>query len=137
MSGWLYKGKPFTEEQIGSNTAFVYEITNLRNNKKYIGKKVFNFVRRTTQKGKKVKVLKPSDWKKYFGSNKVLIEEVKTHGEDDFKREILHLCKNKGQANYLELKEQILKGALESDAYYNEWIRVRIHKSHTKGTKGS
>jgi len=132
MSDWLYNGKPFTEEHIGSNTAFVYQITNTRNNKKYIGKKVLNFIRRTTRKGKKVKVLKESDWKTYFGSNKKLVEEVKTHGAEDFKREILHLCRTKGSANYLELKEQILQGALESDDYYNEWIRVRIHASHTK-----
>ena len=36
---WLYNDTDFTEEMIGDNYGFVYCITNLTNDKKYIGKK--------------------------------------------------------------------------------------------------
>ena len=39
---WIYKGQEFTDDMIGDNVAFVYIITNLTNNKKYIGN-CFNF----------------------------------------------------------------------------------------------
>ena len=38
---WLYKGKEFTSDMIDDNFGFVYEISDLDNGKKYIGKKWF------------------------------------------------------------------------------------------------
>ena len=38
---WEYNGQIFTEDMIGDNYGFVYEITNLGSDKKYIGKKFF------------------------------------------------------------------------------------------------
>ena len=54
-------------------------------------------------------------------------------GHDKFKREILHLCQSKGTCGYLEAKEQFVRGALETEEYYNTWIMVRVRKSHLKG----
>jgi len=54
---------------------------------------------------------------------------------DNFKREILHLCKSKGVCGYLEAKEQFVNSVLENDDYYNTWIMVRVRKSHLKGIK--
>ena len=73
--------------------AFVYLITNLTNNKKYVGKKLAKF--KTTKpplKGKKNKRrgYKESDWKTYWGSSDHLIADVVELGEDSFKREILY-----------------------------------------------
>ena len=130
---WLYNDQEFAENVIGDNIGFVYIITNLSNNKKYIGKKLFKFSRTKKVKGKKKKTKVESNWKSYFGSNEELLEDAKVLGEDNFKREILHLCKSKGTANYLEMKEQILHNALESEGYYNQWISVKVHKSHLKG----
>ena len=103
---WIYKNEIFVEEKIGDNCGFVYLITNNNNNKKYIGKKLFHFSKSKTVKGKKKRYKIQSDWKDYYGSNTKLQDDVKMHGVDSFKREILHLCKTKGQCNYLEAKEQ-------------------------------
>ena len=127
---WTYKGEELTEELIGDNVAFVYIITNLINNKKYIGKKLFQFSSTKMVKGKKKRCKKTSDYAKYYGSNTELKNDVVLHGKDNFKREILHLCKSKGVASYLETKEQIINGVLESDDFYNSWIMCRVRKDH-------
>ena len=131
---WLYNDNIFTEEQIGENYGFVYEITD-PNGKKYIGKKFFYSLKTKQIKGKKKRLKVSSDWKTYFGSNEELKGEVVKHGKDKFTRTILYLCKTKGECGYLEAKEQFTKGVLESDDYYNTWIMVRVRKSHIKGLK--
>jgi len=130
---WIYDNKDFTEEQIGENYGFIYCITNLTNNKKYIGKKFFYSSKTKVLKGKKKKFKVSSDWQTYYGSNEELKKDVIMHGREQFKREILHLCKSKGECGYLEAKEQFMHGVLESDDYYNSWIMVRVRKSHIKG----
>lgn len=134
---WLYQGQEFTEDMIEDYVGFVYLIVNLTNQRKYLGKKLFKFMKTKKVKGRKRRYKTDSDWKEYWGSNKVLLEDIKQLGEEYFSREILHLCKSKGTANYLELKEQILHEALESDQYYNDQIHVRIHRSHIKLCKSA
>jgi hypothetical protein len=129
---WTYQEKIFDESMIGENVAFVYIIKNTMNDKCYIGKKLFQFTKTKKIKGKRKRVKIQSDWQEYYGSNKKLQEDVASFGEKYFVRTILYLCKSKGTANYLELKEQILHGALESDKYYNDQIHVRVHRSHIK-----
>jgi hypothetical protein len=130
---WTYEGREVTEDEIESHTGFVYLITNLTNNKKYVGKKLFKSTRTKTIKGKRKKVKSDSDWRDYYGSNAILKEDVKRLGPDSFKREILKLCKSKGTANYWEMKYQIQFEVLERpDEYYNEWIIVKVHRSHIK-----
>jgi len=129
---WTYKGEDFTEEMIGDNYGFVYQIVNEFSGKKYIGKKFFYSSKTKQVKGKKKRYKVSSDWKTYYGSNSVLNEDVTTIGVEKFTREILHLCKTKGECGYLEAKEQFVRGALESDLYYNSWIMVRVRKSHIK-----
>ena len=132
---WTYKDIEFTEDLIGDNYGFVYEITNTTNNKKYIGKKLFYSARTKQVKGKKKRYKVLSDWQTYYGSSAELAKDVLSLGHDKFKREILHLCLSKGDCGYLEAKEQFIRGALESDDYYNTWIMVRVRKSHLKGIK--
>ena len=131
---WQYDGKDFTEDLIGDNYGFVYQITNLTNGRKYIGKKFFYSAKTKQVKGKKKKVKVSSDWQTYYGSSAELSKDVLQLGHDKFNREILHLCLSKGDCGYLEAKEQFVNGALESDNYYNTWIMVRVRKSHLKGT---
>ena len=71
----------------------------------------------------KQKVIKESDWKDYWGSNKHLQEDVAQCGKDMFYREILHLCKTKGECAYMETKEQFDREVLLTDDYYNGIIR--------------
>jgi hypothetical protein len=59
-------------------------------------------------------------------------KDVLELGHECFRREILHLCRSKGECGYLEAKEQFIRGALETDEYYNTWIMVRVRKSHIK-----
>lgn len=128
---WIYNNEPLTEP-IEKAIGFVYLITNLTNNKKYIGKKLFHFSKTKQVKGKKKKYKAESDWKEYWSSSDILQKEVAELGENNFKREILHICYNKGMMSYLELREQIDRRVLETDDYYNGIIQVRIHKSHVK-----
>lgn len=127
---WLYNNEPF--EDVGEYVGFVYLITNLTNQRKYIGKKNFYFSKTKQVKGKKKRTKIESDWRTYFGSNKELQKDVDQFGEDCFKREILRLCKTKGEFAYFEAKYQFDNKVLESDEWYNTWIMVRVHKKHVK-----
>ena len=132
---WLYNGKEISNDDIEGHVAFVYIITNLENNKRYIGKKVFKSIRRKKVKGKtrRKKVEKESDWQEYFGSNIGLLADVEKLGRDRFEREIIKLCKSKGTANYWEAKLQMQHEVLENpDKFYNDWIFVKVHRSHIK-----
>ena len=84
-------GAAFTENEIGDNYGFVYIITNLQSGKKYIGKKFFYSIKSKVIKGKRKRQKLPSDWKTYYGSNTELQNDVKLHGTEHFKREIIHL----------------------------------------------
>jgi|TARA_R110000782_G_scaffold265285_3_gene358920 hypothetical protein len=131
---WTYQGKPLEtlpEECVG----FVYLITNTTTGRMYVGKKLARFKRsRPPLKGKKNKRRHTveSDWQDYYGSSDLLTEDVNKLGKEKFTREILHLCKSKGECNYIEAKEQFARGVLESDDYYNGHIRVRVHGSIIK-----
>ena len=132
---WQYNGTDFTEEQIGEFYGFVYLITNLVTGRKYIGKKFFYSSKTKQVKGKKKRYKVSSDWQTYYGSNAELTKDVIELGSENFKREIIHLCKSKGECGYLEAKEQFNNAVIESDDYYNSWIMVRVHSNHIKGLK--
>ena len=130
---WTYKGEPY---DLGESThkevyGFVYVVTNKDTGKKYIGKKVF-WAKKTRQvKGKKKKYLGESDWKSYYGSCELLNEE-RANGSL-FDREILILCKSKGECNYVEMHMQMtLNVLLKPDEYYNRFVGGKIHANHVK-----
>lgn len=131
---WVFLGKDFVE--LPENYyAFVYEITNTQTGKKYIGKKLFFFRGKkkvTLKNGKKKtkKCLVESDWRTYFGSSSALDQDVSNMGKDLFIRRILHLCRSKSEASYLEAYEQFRNHVLLDDAYHNGWIMVRVRKEH-------
>lgn len=135
---WYYGDKEFTSEMIEDYVGFVYIITDKSNNKKYVGKKLFQSKRRLPPlKGKTRKrtVIKESDWQDYFGSSDEVKALVESQGRDNFHREILHLCNSKGEMSYLEAKEQFDRNVLLDDSYYNGIINCKIHRSHVKGLK--
>jgi len=129
---WTYKGKPVNtidDEYEG----FVYLITNLKTQQKYVGKKLAKF--KTTKpplKGKKNKRrgYKESDWREYWGSSDRLNEDVKNLGEKNFSREILYFCKSRAEMSYIEAREQFDRRVLETDEYYNGIINVRVGGSN-------
>ena len=74
-----------------------------------------------------------SDWRDYFGSNEELRILVEDKGSKNFKREIIRLCKTKGEMSYFEMKEQFERDVLFNKDYYNEFIGGKIHSKHLKG----
>jgi hypothetical protein len=138
---WTYLNKPLTElpdDVVG----FVYLITNLTNNKRYIGKKLAKFAKTRykmhTQKNgkrvrKKIRSRVDSDWQSYYGSSEALTKDIELLGLDQFSREILRLCYSKAECSYYEAKEQFYNGVLESADWYNGQISVRCHKNNILG----
>ena len=137
---WYYQNQPVTELNEDC-VGFVYLITNLTNQRKYIGKKLAKFSKTTykmvklkngTKKRKKIKGKIDSDWLDYYGSSIELNKDVASLGKDNFTREILFFCKSKAECSYIEAREQFSRRVLESDDYYNGQISVRVHGSHIK-----
>lgn len=129
---WVYDGNPFTSDDIGEYFGFVYLITNLTNQRKYLGRKYFWSFR--TPKGKKRKVKSESDWKKYYGSCPELKEDINRIGKDNFSRTILSLHKTKGKTNYEETRQLFTNGVLTealedgTPAFYNSNILSRYFR---------
>lgn len=125
---WTYQGK--TVDSIPEGViGFVYLITNITNDKKYIGKKLTQFKKtKPPLKGKtrKRRTTVESDWRDYWGSSDYLNEDVKSLGTDKFTREILYYCTSKAELSYLEAKEQFDREVLLTDEYYNGIINCRI-----------
>jgi hypothetical protein len=142
---WLFEStlvEVLPEDCVG----FVYLITNTISGRKYIGKKLAKFSKTTykvvklkngNKKRKKIRSKIDSDWQTYYGSNDELNRDIQTLGQDNFKREILYYCNSKAQCSYIEAREQFRHQVLESDAYYNGQISVRVHGSHIKNKLGS
>jgi hypothetical protein len=131
---WYYEDKEF-DETPEEYQGFVYRITELDTGKKYIGKKFFwkpKTLPITKTRKRRVKTRVESDWRKYFGSSKEVQTLVEEKGAGAFKREILRLCKTKGECSYYEAKLQFEYDVLLSDEYYNEFIGCKIHSRHIK-----
>jgi hypothetical protein len=135
---WLFNNQPvetLPEDCVG----FVYMITNITNDRKYIGKKLAKFSKTTykivkqkngTKKRKKIRSKVDSDWREYYGSSPELTADVIKLGTENFTREILYYCKSKSECSYIEAREQFTRKVLESTDYYNGHIQVRVHGSH-------
>ena len=135
---WYYEDQlveTLPEECVG----FVYIITNLISDRKYIGKKLAKFSKTTyktvklkngTKKKKKIRSKINSDWQDYYGSSPELTKDVTELGKENFRREILFYCQSKSECSYIEAREQFSRKVLESKDYYNGQISVRVHGSH-------
>lgn len=131
---WIYKGKEF-EEDPSEYVGFVYLITEKDTDMKYIGKKLFWRTKTlpvTKTRKRRKKTLVESDWRNYFGSSKHLLERIEQCPGTGFDREILHLCRTKGECSYWEAKLQFEHDVLLRSDYYNEMIMCRINSKHLK-----
>ena len=125
---WTYNNILVDELPEGCE-GLVYLITNLTNDKKYIGKKLARFKKtKPPLKGKKNKRRSTveSDWRDYWGSSDRLNEDVALLGPSNFTREILYYCTSRSELSYLEAREQFDRKVLETDEYYNGIINVRV-----------
>lgn len=138
---WVYEGKEYKLPEEYSHKdvyGFVYIITNRATGRMYVGKKFFwskKTLPITKTRKRRKRLLVESDWKKYYGSNVHLKEEVEKQGDEMFHREIIHLCKSKGECAYLEAKEQFNRDVLLNDQYYNGIINCRIGGNAVKNLK--
>jgi len=133
---WHYNGKEF-DETPEEYQGFVYQITEKATGMKYIGKKFFwkpKVLPKTKKRKRRVRTRTESDWRKYFGSSKEVQLLVEENGADAFHREILMLCKTKGQCSYYEMKYQLeLDVLLKPEEYYNAFVGGKIHRKHILG----
>ena len=131
---WYYNDEQF-DTAPEDYQGFVYLITNLSNNRKYIGKKNFwkpKILPINKTRKRRVRTRTESDWRDYYGSSQEVILLVEQTGRDNFQREILKLCKTKGEMSSYEAKYQFEKDVLLNDEYYNEFIGCKIHSKHLK-----
>lgn len=119
--------------------AFIYKITNLTNDKFYIGRKmlVSNRKKKLTIKEKALegnsrkkfkREIKPTNWENYWGSNDELLNDVKELGEDKFKREILIFTTNKTDTSFYEMAIQIKEDVLFKNSYNRHIANTKFFK---------
>ena len=136
---WTYNKKQVEDlSHFPENTyGFIYKITHTPTNKSYIGKKVL-FHNRKVKLTKKDLALyegvvgrkpaykiatKESDWKTYWGSNKPLLELLKSEPKENFTKEILKFASTKKLLTYYETQVLFVYRVLEEpEMYYNDNI---------------
>lgn len=134
---WHYRGEKvdvIPEGYIG----FVYLITNLKTDQKYIGKKLAQFkktryktvkLKNGSKKRKKIKETIDSDWQTYWSSSQELKSDVAQLGEENFTRQILRYCRSKTELSYFEAKYQFDNDVLlDETKWYNKWISVKARR---------
>lgn len=131
---WIYNEQIY-DETPDDYQGFVYVITELDTDKKYIGKKNFwrpKVLPKNSKRTRRIRTKTESNWRDYYGSNKEVQILVESKGKSNYKREILRLCKTKGEMSYYEAKLQFENDVLLSDIYYNEFIGCKIHSKHIR-----
>jgi len=134
---WFFNDNVFDSDEINGYYGFVYLITNLCNDRKYIGRKYFwSF---TKKKGQNRRTKSESDWRNYYGSCPELKEDVRKYGKENFQRIILSLHTTKGQCNYEETRQLFINNVLTESltegvpVYYNSNILGRYMRKDYYG----
>ena len=146
MNNWIYQNQEVdTVSDFPDNTyGFVYSITHLPTRKRYIGKKILFFTRKVklTKKdlleykgviGRRPSyklAIKESDWKTYWGSNKEMLELIKSEPAENWERQILESAPNKKLLTYYETKYQMVYQVLEKPDEF--WTDNILGKFYTK-----
>ena len=137
---WTYNNKIFDSEAAIEEgyIGFVYLVTNTTDDMMYVGKKLLISKRKMPPlKGKngrtrrrRTKIVE-TNWRDYYGSSEEVKRLVEETGAENFKREVLHLCRTKGELSYKELKEQMERDVLlYPSKYYNAFCGGKIHRLH-------
>lgn len=136
---WTYKKNEIEGlSDFPPNTyGFIYKITHTPSKKSYIGKKVLFHNRKVKLTKKELKeyegvvgrrpsykiAVKESDWNRYWGSNKPLLELLKTEPSENFTKEILIMASTKKLLTYYETQTLFVYRVLEEpEMYFNDNI---------------
>ena len=114
---WTYKNEEIEDiSNFPKNTyGFIYKITHTPTNKIYIGRKVLYHNR-------KVKLTK-KDLALYEGSNKPLLELLKSEPKENFTKDVLMFAPTKKLLTYYETQVLFVYRVLEEpEMYYNDNI---------------
>ena len=135
---WRYLESPFGGGDVGDFYGFVYNITNLQNQRQYIGRKYFWQKRKPRTGNKDAKrrrrVTSESNWRNYYGSCPELKQDIKKYGKESFRRTILSLHETPGRVNYEETRQLFLNNVLiekltdGTPAFYNSNILGRYYR---------
>ena len=97
---------------------YVYEITNLINGKKYIGKRSCEC---------------PIEEDKYMSSGTYLKKDIKKYGIENFNKKVLAICDNENMVSELEYYFICKRNAIVREDYYNEYLYpVKIDLGHNE-----
>ncbi len=144
---WQYKNKKIyaltdIPKQFQDYDGFIYKIECKTNGRYYIGKKtLFNRRKKVLSikarallktRKKSLSTIVESDWLKYYGSSKELLNDIDVLGVDKFTRTILKFTKGKKAATAWELHEIITQKAMLDEKSYNGNILGRIFKRDFK-----
>ena len=130
-------GTVFNRSDVRDFYGFVYNITNVQNQRQYIGRKYFWQKRKPRAKDqttKRRRVTSESNWRDYYGSCPELKEDVAKFGKESFRRTILSLHKTPGKVNYEETRQLFLNNVLTESLtdgtplYYNSNVLGRYYK---------
>lgn len=137
---WKYQDQIIdSSDQFPEGTfGFIYCVTHIPSNRKYVGKKQLSSNRKakltkkekslTENKRKRFKrVIKETDWLTYWGSSDELKQDIEKLGKENFEREILCFCKSKMDLSYWEVHFQIKYEVLFTDSY-NKNILGKFYK---------
>ena len=147
---WRYKDRLITEisDMPEGTYGFIYKVTHLPTQQKYVGKKVL-FFERNVKLGKKEtealkeerkaagiggrvpakkKVVKESDWKTYYGSQEDIKKLVKASKPEEWTREILEFVPTKKLLTYYEIKHIFINDALENTDFLNDNILGKFYQ---------
>lgn len=118
LGHWLFPVPIVADKWFG----FIYRITDLVNNKEYIGKKQFHSYSKVKVKGKtrRKSVIKESKWRAYTSSSKIINELIQEHGKERFRFEIESLHETRASLSYAELESQIIDDVLRARDDNNE-----------------
>ena len=142
---WLYSKQEVEDISYFPNNThgFIYKITHIPSGKSYIGKKVLFHNKKVKLTKKDLELyegvvgrrpsyklaIAESDWKKYWGSNKPLLELLKTEPKENFTREILMVASSKKLLTYYETQALFIHRVLEEpDLYFNDNILGKFYR---------
>lgn len=131
---WFFQGKEIKSilDCEPNTLGFIYEITNLSNNKRYLGRKTIkkpNYtsgVNKGKSKGNYV-------FTTYCGSSKSLLEDIKNG--DKYRKEIIRWCYSKAELTYYESQAIYCSNSLIDESYYNFWCKSTVYSKHLVSAK--